>query len=96
MLRLPEGLLRLGLLRLSEGLLRLLEGLCGEGGLEGLLCRLGSLLELEGGVGLLLLGLSREEGWLGCRLLGGEQLGVGGVGRVNEGIHSLTVGAGRH
>jgi len=61
-----------------------------------LLCRLCSLLELEGGVGLLLLGLSREEGWLGCRLLGGEQLGVGGVGRVNEGVHSLTVGAGRH
>ena len=66
MLRLSEGLLRLsecllrlseGLLRLLEGLLRLLEGLGGEGWLEGLLLRLASLLELEGGVWLLLLGL---------------------------------------
>ena len=45
------------LLRLSKGLLRLLEGLGGEGWLEGLLLRLASLLELEGGVWLLLLGL---------------------------------------
>ena len=59
MLRLSEGLLGLSecLLRLSEGLLRLLEGLGGEGWLEGLLLGLASLLELEGGVWLLLLGL---------------------------------------
>jgi len=59
LLRLSEGLLRLSecLLRLSECLLRLLEGLGGEGWLEGLLLRLASLLELEGGVWLLLLGL---------------------------------------
>ena len=59
MLRLSEGLLGLSecLLRLSECLLRLLEGLGGEGWLEGLLLGLASLLELEGGVWLLLLGL---------------------------------------
>ena len=78
-----------------EGLLRLLEVLCGEGRLQGL------LLELEGGVWLLLLGLLREEGggwlsegWLGGRLLGGEELGVGGVSRVDEGVHSLAVSTG--
>jgi len=113
LLRLPEGLLRLsegllrlseGLLRLTEGLLRLIEGLGGEGRLEGLLLSLTPLLELEGGVWLLLLGWLREEGggrlsegWLGCwLLLGGEQLGVGGVGWVDEGVHSLTVGTGGH
>jgi len=83
LLRLSKGLLRLseGLLRLLEGLLRLLEGLCGEGRLEGL------LLELEGGVGLLLLDLLR---------LGREELGVGGISRVDEGVHALTVSAGGH
>jgi hypothetical protein len=106
LLRLSEVLLRLseGLLRLSEGLLRLSEGLGGKSRLEGLLLSLTPLLELEGGVWLLLLlGLLREEGggrlsegWLGCWLLGGEQLGVGGVGWVNEGVHSLTVGTGGH
>jgi len=56
------------------------------------------LLELEGRGWLLLLGLLREEGRgrLGCWLLGGEQLGVGGVCGVNEGVHSLTVGTGGH
>jgi len=90
-LRLSEGLLRL-----SKGL-RLLEGWGGEGRLEGLLLRLlASLLELEGGVGLLRPGLLRLEGWLGCWLLGGEELGVRGVCRVDEGVHSLTVGTGGH
>jgi len=70
------------------------------------LLSLAPLLELEGGVWLLLLllGLLRQEGggrlsegWLGCRLLlGGEQLGVGGVGWVDEGVHSGTVGTGGH
>jgi len=89
LLRLSKGLLRLleGLLRLSKGLLRLLEGLCGEGRLEGL------LLELEGGVRLLLLDLLRLEG--GGRL-GREELGVGGISRVDEGVHALTVSAGGH
>jgi len=89
LLRLSEGLLRLskGLLRLLEGLLRLLEGLCGEGRLEGL------LLELEGGVRLLLLDLLRLEG--GGRL-GREELGVGGISRVDERVHALTVSAGGH
>jgi len=99
-LRLSEGLLRL-----SEGLLRLSEGWGGEGWLQGLLLSLlASLLELEGGVWLLLLlGLLRHEGggrlsegWLGGWLLGGEQLGVGGVGWVDEGVHSGTVGTGGH
>ena len=78
-------------------MLRLLEGLGGEGWLERLLLRLlASLLELEGGVGLLKLGLLRLEGWLGSWLLGGEKLGVRGVSRVDEGVHSLTVGTGWH
>jgi len=100
LLRLPESLLRLseGLLRLSEGLLRLSKGLGGKGRLQGLLLSLTPLLELEGWGWLLLLGLLREEGGgrLGCWLLGGEQLGVGGVCGVNEGVHSLTVGTGGH
>jgi len=89
LLRLSEGLLRLskGLLRLLEGLLRLLEGLCGEGRLQGL------LLELEGGARLLLLDLLRLEG---RGRLGREELGVGGVSRVDEGVHALTVSAGGH
>jgi len=89
LLRLLEGLLRLseGLLRLSEGLLRLLEGLCGECRLQGL------LLELESWVRLLLLDLLRLEG--GGRL-GREELGVGGISRVDEGVHALTVCAGGH
>jgi len=62
-----------------------------------LLSLLTSLLELEGGGWLLLLlGGLRLEGWLGCWLLGGEQLGVGGVGWVDEGIHSGTVSTGGH
>ena len=80
-----------------EGLLRLLEVLGGEGRLQGL------LLELEGGVWLLLLDLLRlegggrlSEGWLGGRLLSGEELGVGGISRVDEGVHALTVCAGGH
>jgi hypothetical protein len=104
---LSEGLLRLteALLRLSKGLLRLSEGWGGKGWLQGLLLSLTPLLELEGGVWLLLLlGLLRQEGggrlsegWLGCRLLlGGEQLGVGGVGWVDEGVHSGTVRTGGH
>jgi len=108
LLRLSEGLLRLteALLRLSKGLLRLSEGWGGgKGWLQGLLLSLTPLLELEGGVWLLLLlGLLRQEGggrlsegWLGCRLLlGGEQLGVGGVGWVDEGVHSGTVRTGGH
>jgi len=74
------------------------EGLGGKGRLQGLLLSLTPLLELEGWGWLLLLGLLREEGGgrLGCWLLGGEQLGVGGVCGVNEGVHSLTVGTGGH
>jgi len=54
-----------------------------------LLSLLTSLLELEGGGRLLLL-------LGGLRLLGGEQLGVGGVGWIDEGIHSGTVSTGGH
>jgi len=87
--RLSKGLLG----RLSKGLLsRLLESR-----LQWLLLGLGSLLELEGGVWLLRLLGHEGGGWLGegwgC-WLGGEQLGVGRVGWVQEWVHSCTVSTG--
>lgn len=86
---------------LSKGLLGWLsKGLLGgllEGRLQWLLLGLRSLLELEGWVWLLRLLRDEGGGWLGkgwsC-WLGGEQLGVGGISRVQERVHAGTVGTG--